>query len=50
VDFEEAPGRYYAGRSVGLAYKNRIETQRLALEHGGNRTMMMLIFGSGNSL
>lgn len=44
-DFEEEPGRYYAGRSVGLAYMNRIETLQLPLTHGGNRTAMVLSFG-----
>ena len=50
VGFEEEPGRYYAGRSVGLAYMNRIETQPLPLEHGGPRTMMVLSFGGGDAL
>lgn len=50
VDFEVVPGRYYAGRSVGLAYMNRMGTLQLPLTHGGHRTAMVLSFGGSDAV
>lgn len=47
VGFEEIPGRYYPGRSVGMGYMTDLATVNMAAKDGGNRLMQTLTLCGG---